>query len=49
VGLVYVALAGPDGVRVEELRLSGDRAQIRAASAAAALGLAWRMAVDSGY
>ncbi len=49
VGLVYVALAGPDGARVEELRLSGDRAQIRAASAAAALGLAWRIAVDSGY
>jgi PncC family amidohydrolase len=30
VGLVYVGVAGPEGVRTVELNLSGDRAQIRA-------------------
>jgi nicotinamide-nucleotide amidase len=28
-GTVHVALAGPDGVRTEALRLSGDRAEVR--------------------
>lgn len=30
VGLVYVGIAGPEGVRTAELHLSGERAQIRA-------------------
>lgn len=29
VGLVFVGVAGPDGVRTKELRLAGDRAEIR--------------------
>jgi PncC family amidohydrolase len=29
VGLVFVAVAGPDGTRCEELHLDGDRAEIR--------------------
>ena len=36
VGLVYVGLAGPDGARSVELRLTGDRAGIRAAAVDAA-------------
>jgi len=32
VGLVHLGVAGPDGVSTVELRLSGDRAQIRAAA-----------------
>jgi PncC family amidohydrolase len=39
VGLVYVALAAPAGVSTRRLRLSGSRAEIRAAAARAAL--AW--------
>jgi nicotinamide-nucleotide amidase len=39
VGTVYVGLAGPDGHDVTLLNLSGDRAQIRAASVLAALRL----------
>jgi nicotinamide-nucleotide amidase len=39
VGLVYVAVAGPDGAAVRELRLSGSRAQIRAATVEAVLDL----------
>jgi nicotinamide-nucleotide amidase len=34
---VYVALAGPGGGSVRQLRLAGDRAGIRAGSVAAAL------------
>jgi len=34
-----VALAGPDGSRVEALVLDGDRAAVRAAAVAAALAL----------
>lgn len=37
VGTVYVGLAGPQGVQVSRLALSGDRAGIRAAASAAAL------------
>ena len=40
VGEVYVAIALPEETRVESLRLSGDRDQIREASVAAALGFA---------
>lgn len=39
VGLVYVALASPDGTEVRELHLSGDRARIRAIAALNALDL----------
>jgi len=38
-GVCYVALAGPDGTRVEALALAGDRAAVRAAAVAAALVL----------
>lgn len=37
VGLVYVGCAGPGGFRTKELRLTGDRAEIRERSVAAAL------------
>ncbi|MFI6759550.1 CinA family protein [Micromonospora sp. NPDC050417] len=39
VGLVYVALAGPDGARVRELRLDGGRTQIRSNAVTGALRL----------
>lgn len=39
VGRVYVAVAGPDGVHVEELSLSGSREEIRAGSVKAVLAL----------
>lgn len=39
VGLVFVALAGPDGADRRELRLSGDRRQVRERSVTAALDL----------
>jgi nicotinamide-nucleotide amidase len=39
VGTVYLGLAGPGGGSVRELRLTGDRAGIRAGSVAAALDL----------
>ena len=39
VGLVYVAVAGPHGVTVRELNLSGSRASIRTQSATAVLEL----------
>jgi len=39
VGMVYVAVAGPAGAAVRELRLPGSRAEIRAASVVAALSL----------
>jgi nicotinamide-nucleotide amidase len=35
----FVALAGPDGTRVQTLALDGDRAAVRAAAVAAALAL----------
>jgi nicotinamide-nucleotide amidase len=37
VGTVYVAVAGPTGVQVHRLALSGDRTAIRAAAARSAL------------
>ncbi|MDX6554887.1 MAG: nicotinamide-nucleotide amidase [Miltoncostaeaceae bacterium] len=39
VGLVYLGIAGPDGVASERLRLRGDRERVRARSAALALHL----------
>jgi nicotinamide-nucleotide amidase len=39
VGLVWMALAGPEGVEAHELRSPGDRAQVRANAAMAALEL----------
>lgn len=39
VGTVYIGLAGPLVVRTARLLLDGDRAEIRAASCASALGL----------
>jgi nicotinamide-nucleotide amidase len=38
-GVCFVALAGPDGSRVQTLALDGDRAAVRAAAVAAALAL----------
>jgi nicotinamide-nucleotide amidase len=38
-GVCFVALAGPDGTRVQTLALDGDRAAVRAAAVAAALAL----------
>jgi PncC family amidohydrolase len=40
VGLVYIAVATPDGEQVRELRLDGDRLSIITAATRAALGLA---------
>jgi len=37
VGLVYVGVAGPSGVEAVELRLAGDRSEIRAEATAGAL------------
>jgi nicotinamide-nucleotide amidase len=39
VGLVYIGIAGPDGVGVRELRLHGDRERIRQRSSTIALHL----------
>jgi nicotinamide-nucleotide amidase len=39
VGLAYVAVAGPPGAAVRELRLPGDRAEVRAACVTAVLDL----------
>ncbi len=39
VGLVYVAVAGPQGATVRELRLEGNRAAVRTGSATAVLTL----------
>ena len=47
VGLVYVGLAGPDGVAAREHRLRGDREAIRDRSAALALH-ALRVALEAG-
>jgi nicotinamide-nucleotide amidase len=45
VGLVYAAVAGPDGVTVRELRLAGDRAGIQRGAVLACLELL-RSALD---
>lgn len=44
-GEVYVAAAGPDDVRVRRLRLSGDRASIRAGTVDAVLELTLELVV----
>lgn len=38
-GTVFVAVAGPDGVHVRELALTGDRAAVRVATVTAVLGI----------
>jgi len=48
VGLVYIGVAGPDGVVTKELHLSGDRAQIRARACVGALSAAMVAVVGSG-
>lgn len=47
VGLVYVAVAGPDGVEVRQLSLSGNRATIMRESIREALTLAVRLTGDT--
>jgi nicotinamide-nucleotide amidase len=42
VGLVYIALAGPDGISVEEFHFPGGRAVVTDAATEAALLLLWR-------
>lgn len=48
VGLVYIAIAGPDGVATNEVHLDGDRAQIRAQALVEALFTAMATIMDSG-
>jgi nicotinamide-nucleotide amidase len=43
VGEVYVAVAGPDDVQVEQLSLAGDRDEIRSATVEHAMGLLERL------
>jgi nicotinamide-nucleotide amidase len=45
VGLVYVGVAGPDGVSTQELRLDGDRAEIRKRSCMEAMSVAMAQVV----
>jgi competence/damage-inducible protein CinA-like protein len=47
VGLVYLHAEGPDGSEALELRLHGDREQIRGRAAVAALHLLWRLLTQS--
>jgi competence/damage-inducible protein CinA-like protein len=49
VGLVYLHAEGPDGSEALELRLHGDREQIRRRAAAAALHLLRRLLTQSGH
>lgn len=48
VGLVWIAAAGPGGTTTRELRLSGDREQIRGAAAAHVLELLRRCVTTTG-
>lgn len=48
VGLVYIGIAGPDGVSTQELHLVGDRDQVRAAACVEALAAAMSAVVGSG-
>lgn len=48
VGLVWIAVAGPGGAEVRELRLSGDREQIRGAAASQVLELLRRCVTTTG-
>jgi nicotinamide-nucleotide amidase len=45
-GTVYVAAAGPDGVRVRKLELSGDREAVRRGSVRAVLELAVELVAE---
>ena len=49
VGLVYIGIAGADGVVIKELHLAGDREQIRAQACVEALNVAMATVVDSGF
>jgi nicotinamide-nucleotide amidase len=42
VGLVYIAYAGPNGTEVDEHRIQGNRARVRARTASLALAGIWR-------
>lgn len=48
VGTVFVAVAGPDGVRVEELHLSGERAEIRGSAVLEAVAVALEVVAGNG-
>lgn len=48
VGTVFVAVATPSGAQVREVRLDGDRAQIRAGAVRAALALALELTSAAG-
>ena len=48
VGLVYLGVAGPYGVTTKELRLDGDRAQVRTRSCLEAMSAAMAMIVGVG-
>jgi nicotinamide-nucleotide amidase len=48
VGLVWIAASGPGGTTTRELRLSGDREQIRGAAAAHVLELLRRCVTTTG-
>jgi len=48
VGLVWIAACGPDGEMAEELRLTGNRDEIRQRAAWRLLGLGWRIAGTVG-
>jgi nicotinamide-nucleotide amidase len=48
VGLVFVAVSGPAGSRCKELRLDGDRAEIRRQTCTAAATLVLETVVDTG-
>ena len=49
VGLVFVAVAGPDGSRCEELRLHGDRAEVRKETCTAAAALVLESVVGAAH
>lgn len=46
VGLIYIAVAGPQRTRVEEHRFPGDRQQVREGAINAALGLILEVITD---
>jgi PncC family amidohydrolase len=48
VGLVFVAVAGPDGVKVERLQLSGERAEIRRSAVLEAVAAALEFVAADG-
>jgi nicotinamide mononucleotide (NMN) deamidase PncC len=48
VGTVFVAVAGPTGVHSRQLRLAGNRPEIRRSTCLAALGMLRRTLDESG-